>query len=106
MRCVRKVLKNIDFVGFLGGFSVFLLCVVGTGIDTDCKNWKEKVFVLRDYIYTYMFRLCSGKFGVAAIEKNCILFRLYQNNRTENRQQKKRIKKKICLVLLSKMCSF
>lgn len=27
-------------------------------------------------------------FGAATIEKNCILFRLYQNSRTENRQQK------------------
>lgn len=83
---------------------MFLLCVVGTGIDTDSKSWKEKVFVLRDYIYTYMFRLRSEKFRATAIEKNCILFMLYQNSRTENRQQKKD-KKKICSVLLSKMCS-
>lgn len=40
---------------------------------TDCKNWKEKVFVLRDYIYIYMFGLCSALFRAAAIEKkNCI----------------------------------
>lgn len=42
---------------------------MAAGIDMDCKSWKEKVFVLRDYIYTYMFRLRSGMFGVAAIEK-------------------------------------
>ena len=44
-----------------------------------------------------MFRLCSEKFRATAIEKNCILFMLYQNSRnsrTENRQQKKRIKRK------------
>lgn len=42
---------------------------MAAGIDMDCKSWKEKVFVLRDYICIYMFRLCSGMFGAAAIEK-------------------------------------
>lgn len=36
-----------------------------------------------------MFHLCSEKFKVTAIEKNCILLELYQNSRTENRQQKR-----------------
>lgn len=75
------------------------------GIEKYYKNWKEKVFVLRDYIYTYMFRLCSEKFRAAAIEKNCILFELYQIIQNENRQQKKRIEKKIRLFLLSKIRS-
>jgi len=57
------------------------------------------------YFCIYMFGLCSEKFRAAAIEKNCILLELYQNNRTENRQQKNRIEKKIRSVLLSKMCS-
>ena len=35
-----------------------------------------------------MFRLCSGMFGAAAIEKNCILFELYQNNRTKTGSRK------------------
>lgn len=57
---------------------------MGTGIDTDCKSWKEKVFVLRMYFYIYMFCLRSGMFGAAAIEKK-IEKELYQNSRTENR---------------------
>lgn len=84
--------KSIDFVGFLGGFSVFLLrCGYWNryGLYADCKSWKEKVFVLRMYFCMYMFCLRSGKFRTAAIEKNCILLELYQNNRTENRQQKR-----------------
>lgn len=50
--------KSIDFVGFLGGFSVFLLCCGywnRYGLYADCKNWKEKVFVLRMYFCMYMF---------------------------------------------------
>lgn len=89
--CTEKVRKSIDFVGFLGGFGVFLLCCGywnRYGIEKYCKSWKEKVFVLRDYIYTYMFRLCSEKFRAAAIEKNCILFELYQNNRTKTGSRK------------------
>ena len=78
-----KIEKKHWFYGIFRRFGVFLLCVVGTGIDTDSKSWKEKVFVLRDYIYTYMFRLCSWMFGAAAIEKYCTLFELYQNSKTK-----------------------
>lgn len=86
--------KNIDFVGFLDGFGVFLLCCCcwnRYGIEKHCKNWKEKVFVLRGYIYTYMSGLCSEKFRAAAIEKNCILIvliELYQNSRTKTGSRK------------------
>ncbi len=67
-----KVRKSIDFVGFLGGFGVFLLCCGywnRYGIEKYCKNWKEKVFVLRMYFCMYMFCLRSGMFFAAAIEK-------------------------------------
>lgn len=62
-----------------------------TGIDTDCiqivKAGKEKVFVLRGYIY--MFGLCSEKFRAAAIKKNCILLdsRTKTGNRKEDRKE-------------------
>ena len=59
-------------MGFLSGFGVFLL-VYGYwnryGLYTDCKSWKEKVFVLRMYFCMYMFCLRSEKFGAATIEK-------------------------------------
>ena len=64
---------------FLSGFGVFLLrCGYWNRyqIEKYCKSWKEKVFVLGDYICTYMFRLCSEKFRATAIEKNCILLEL------------------------------
>lgn len=35
-----------------------------------------------------MFCLCSEKFETAAIEKNCILFELYQNSRTKTGSRK------------------
>jgi hypothetical protein len=85
---------------------VFLLvcgCWNRYGIEKYCKNWKEKVFVLRGYIYTYMFGLCSEKFRAAAIEKNCILLELYQI--VERKQAIEKRIEKICLFLLSKMCS-
>lgn len=61
------------------------------GLYMDCKNWKEKVFVLRDYIYTYMFCLRSGMFG-AAIEKKrekMSYTRIAERKQTAEKQNRK-----------------
>lgn len=89
--CAEKVWKSIDFMEFLSCFSMFLLrCGYWNryGIEKYCKNWKEKIFVLRMYFCIYMFGLCSEKFRAAAIEKNCILIELYQNSRTKTGSRK------------------
>lgn len=88
-----KIAKKHWFYGIFRRFRRAFMCWSVCGCIADCKSWKEKVFVLSDYIYTYMFHLCSWMFRAAAIEKNSILFELYQNSRTKNRQQK-RIKRK------------
>lgn len=83
-----KSAEKYWFCGIFRRFWRVFVSVSVCGCIADCKNWKEKVFVLREYICIYMFRLCSGKFGTAAIEKNCILFELYQNSRTKTGSRK------------------
>ena len=50
--------KSIDFVGFLGGFSVFWVRPGHWnryGLYADSGSWKEKVFVLRVYYEDVLF---------------------------------------------------
>ena len=99
-----KIAKKYWFYGIFRRFWRAFMCWSVCGCIADCKSWKEKVFVLSDYIYTYMFHLCSWMFRAAAIEKNCIFLRYTRIAELETAAEK-RIEKKICSVLLSKMCS-
>lgn len=100
LRTCGKIAKKYWFCGIFRQFWRVSVGVNMCGCIADCKSWKEKVFVLRDYIYTYMFRLCSGMFGAAAIEKNCILFELYQimQNWKQIAAVKNRIEKHVFII--------